>query len=89
MINNEEEEIKETTGTNNTNNMMIEEIVEAEIQIRTMAMDFWASLEHKIRYKFDGEIPEEVEQELFNCSNEVKDLDSKMFLLNELMKKYK
>lgn len=64
------------------------EMVEAEIQIRTMAMDFWASLEHKIRYKFEGEIPEEVEKELFGVSGEVKDLDSKMFNLNELMKKY-
>lgn len=65
------------------------EYIEAEIQIRTMAMDFWATLEHKIRYKFDGTIPEEVSRELYNCSNEVKKLDNKMFALNEIMKKYK
>ena len=70
-------------------NVLVPIHLNGKVQIRTMAMDFWASLEHKIRYKFDGEIPEEVEKELFNCSNEVKDLDSKMFLLNELMKKYK
>lgn len=65
------------------------EYIEAEIQIRTVAMDFWASLEHKIRYKFDGTIPEEVSNELFNCSKEVKKLDNKMYFLNEIMRKYK
>lgn len=35
-----------------------------EVQIRTIAMDFWASLEHKIFYKFDGEVPEHLVQEL-------------------------
>lgn len=64
------------------------EMVEAEIQIRTMAMDFWASLEHKLRYKFAGEVPNEVKEELYNCSHEVKDLDSKMYRLNEIIKKY-
>lgn len=63
--------------------------VEAEIQIRTVAMDFWASLEHKIRYKFNGTIPEEVSQELYQCSTEVKELDNKMYILNEIMQKYK
>ena len=65
------------------------EYIEAEIQIRTVAMDFWATLEHNIRYKFDGIIPQEVSKELYNCSNEVKELDNKMFLLNEIMNKYK
>ena len=65
------------------------EYIEAEIQIRTVAMDFWATLEHKIRYKFDGEIPEEVSNELLNCSKEVKELDNKMYFLNEIMNKYK
>ena len=65
------------------------EYIEAEIQIRTVAMDFWATLEHKIRYKFDGIIPQEVSKELYNCSTEVKELDNKMFLLNEIMNKYK
>lgn len=63
--------------------------VEAEIQIRTVAMDFWASLEHKIRYKFNGTIPEEVSKELLQCSQEVKQLDNKMYILNEIMQKYK
>ena len=65
------------------------EYIEAEIQIRTVAMDFWATLEHKIRYKFEGTIPEEVSKELLNCSKEAKILDNKMYILNEIMNKYK
>lgn len=65
------------------------EYVEAEIQIRTMAMDFWASLDHKIKYKFDGVIPDEVTEEAYKCSLEVKKLDDKMYKLNEIMNKYK
>ena len=65
------------------------EYIEAEIQIRTVAMDFWASLEHKIRYKFDKEIPEEISKELLICSKEVKRLDDKMYILNEIVQKYK
>lgn len=65
------------------------EYIEAEIQIRTMAMDFWASLDHKIKYKFEGEIPDEVSKEIYNCSLEVKDLDNKMYNLNQTMNKYK
>jgi putative GTP pyrophosphokinase len=64
------------------------EYVEAEIQIRTIAMDFWASLDHKIHYKFPKDIPEEVKEELYNCSLDVQALDDKMYLLNEIVKKY-
>ena len=39
-----------------------------EIQIRTMAMDFWASLEHKIYYKFEGNAPEYISRDLRECS---------------------
>lgn len=65
-----------------------EEFIEAEIQIRTMAMDFWASLDHKIQYKFNDEIPEEIKEEMFNCSIDIRTLDNKMEKLNEIMKKY-
>ena len=40
-----------------------------EIQIRTIAMDFWASLEHKIYYKFEGNAPDYLEQELKACAD--------------------
>ncbi len=38
-----------------------------ELQIRTMAMDFWASLEHKIYYKYEGNAPDYFERELQEC----------------------
>ena len=54
-----------------------------EIQIRTIAMDFWASLEHKIYYKFEGQAPEYISRELKECADMVSALDDKMLLLNE------
>ena len=54
-----------------------------EIQIRTVAMDFWASLEHKIHYKFEGDAPEHIRNELVECSKMVSDLDARMLSLNE------
>ena len=57
-----------------------------EIQIRTVAMDFWASLEHKIHYKFEGNVPERIKNELIECANMVADLDARMRTLNEEIK---
>lgn len=54
-----------------------------EIQIRSVAMDFWASLEHKIAYKFEGNAPENLLKELKACADMVDVLDAKMFSLNE------
>ena len=54
-----------------------------EVQIRTVAMDFWASLEHKIHYKFEGEVPAHIERELVECANMVSELDARMLSLNE------
>lgn len=54
-----------------------------EIQIRTVAMDFWASLEHKIHYKFEGNAPDYIKDELVDCARMVSDLDAKMLSLNE------
>lgn len=54
-----------------------------EIQIRTVAMDFWASLEHKIYYKFEGNAPAYLQQELKACADVVDMLDAKMYSLNE------
>ena len=57
-----------------------------EIQIRTVAMDFWASLEHKINYKFDVNVPNHIKDELFECAKMVSELDEKMLFLNEEVK---
>ena len=54
-----------------------------EIQIRTIAMDFWASLEHKIYYKFEGNAPDYISKDLRECSGIVSMLDAKMLSLNE------
>lgn len=62
-----------------------DKIVEAkvEIQIRTVAMDFWASLEHKIHYKFEGNAPEHIKRELAECAHMVSELDARMLSLND------
>ena len=54
-----------------------------EIQIRTIAMDFWASLEHKIYYKFEGHAPAYISHDLQECAEIVGMLDAKMLSLNE------
>lgn len=60
-----------------------------EIQIRTIAMDFWASLEHKIYYKFEGNAPEHISRELRECASMVSQLDEKMLSLNDEIRQYK
>lgn len=54
-----------------------------EIQIRTIAMDFWASLEHKIYYKYEGNAPEYMSRELKECAKMIAEIDEKMLQLNE------
>ncbi len=56
--------------------------VKVEVQIRTIAMDFWASLEHKAKYKSDEEISKKESKEWINCAKMINKLDNKMMLLN-------
>ena len=58
-------------------------MVNVEVQFRTIAMDFWASLEHKIYYKFEGHAPEYISRDLRACAEIVSNLDAKMLQLNE------
>ena len=60
-----------------------------EIQIRTIAMDFWASLEHKMNYKFDSDAPEEIRKELFECAVMVEQLDDRMLIINDKIQRAK
>ena len=60
-----------------------------EIQIRTVAMDFWATLEHKIYYKSQGDAPDYLQQELKACADVVDILDAKMYSLNEAILAWK
>lgn len=58
------------------------EHVYVEIQIRTIAMDFWASLEHKIYYKYNKEIPKHIQDSLRDAAQQAAELDKKMEDLN-------
>ena len=60
-----------------------------EIQIRTIAMDFWASLEHHLRYKADNEVPDGVRDELIECAKTIYNLDYKMQGIHEELNKPK
>lgn len=53
-------------------------MVPVEVQIRTIAMDFWASLEHSLRYKAEGEVTEDISQELQQIAEDIALLDQKM-----------
>ncbi len=52
--------------------------VQAEIQIRTMAMNFWATIEHSLQYKYEGNVPENIRLRLKNSADAVLALDSEM-----------
>lgn len=54
------------------------EYVCTEVQIRSVAMDFWASLEHDLRYKSRKDIPEEICREMLDCASEIAKIDRKM-----------
>ncbi|MEG0766269.1 MAG: GTP pyrophosphokinase family protein [Clostridia bacterium] len=54
------------------------EHIPVEIQIRTIAMDFWASLEHELKYKMEGELDTALSDELRACSNEISKIDERM-----------
>lgn len=66
----------------------ITEYVEAEIQIRTVAMDCWASLEHKLSYKLPKRVPSDIKKELIDCASEIEKLDLKMQKIYETIKGY-
>ncbi len=55
--------------------------VKAEIQLRTLAMDFWASMEHILYYKFDKQLPPHVAEELKEAARAADELDQKMLRL--------
>ena len=57
--------------------------VKCEIQIRTIAMDFWANLEHKMKYKPEENTCIKNTNEWISCAKVIHKLDNKMMLLNE------
>ena len=60
-----------------------EKQVFAEIQIRTNAMNFWATAEHSLRYKYSGNIPQELQDRLKNCAEAAFRLDTEMATIRE------
>ncbi|MCT4595399.1 MAG: GTP pyrophosphokinase family protein [Anaeromicrobium sp.] len=63
--------------------------IKVEIQIRTIAMDFWASLEHKIFYKFNKFVPEGITDQLKECADVITHLDYRMLDIKNKMAQYK
>ncbi len=63
--------------------------VYVEVQIRTIAMDFWASLEHKIYYKYRRDVPQSLRDDLLEVSEDIKRLDAKMERLHREMQQRK
>jgi len=61
------------------------ETIPVEIQLRTAAMDFWASLEHKVRYKYSEHIPKHLSDELVICADKIAELDNRMFLIHDII----
>ncbi|MNP29989.1 GTP pyrophosphokinase YwaC [compost metagenome] len=60
-----------------------------EVQLRTIAMDFWASLEHKIFYKYNQSVPENLLKELKNAAESANALDLQMERLHHEIKEIK
>ncbi len=52
--------------------------VRVEVQLRTIAMDFWSSLEHKMRYKTEKDVPQSVRDELRQCADRIAENDMEM-----------
>jgi len=65
------------------------ELVKVEIQIRTIAMDFWASLEHELWYKLTDEKTAIVTKELKDCADGIADIDMRMQNLHSILTKSK
>ena len=59
--------------------------MEVEIQLRTIAMDFWASLEHQLRYKKDFDFTEQMAEELLYCASLSAELDKRMDALRSIV----
>jgi putative GTP pyrophosphokinase len=59
-----------------------------EIQIRTIAMDFWASLEHKIYYKYQNDAPDEIPEKLKESAEMIKKLDQQMLDIKKELDEY-
>lgn len=62
-------------------------LLKVEVQIRTIAMDFWASLEHQLKYKTEGDVPDSIAAELKDCSDVIANTDQRMQNIYNTLKK--
>lgn len=63
------------------------EYIPVEIQIRTIAMDCWASLDHKLRYRYPNKINSELENEIVESANDMLEIDKKMQRISDVINK--
>lgn len=63
--------------------MSAKEIMRVEVQLRTVAMDFWASLEHEMKYKKEVEESQDIVKELKQCADVIAQTDFKMLQLRK------
>lgn len=63
------------------------EYIPVEIQIRTIAMDCWASLDHKLRYRYPNKINFELENEIVESANDMLEIDKKMQRISDVINK--
>jgi len=61
------------------------ELLPVEVQIRTIAMDFWASLEHQLRYKETASVPDTLNQQLHDAAEKIAALDGEMQHIHDQM----
>ena len=56
--------------------------VKVEVQIRTLAMDFWANIEHKTKYKTEGKISKKESKQLISYAKAINKIDNNMMILS-------
>jgi len=61
------------------------ENIPVEVQLRTAGMDFWATLEHKVKYKYKEHIPKHLSNELVACAEKIAELDDRMFMIHDMI----
>ena len=62
--------------------------IKVEVQLRTIAMDFWASIEHKVRYKKENIVPQYILDDLRQCADRIYEMDLHMQKISHQIEQY-
>ena len=62
--------------------------IKVEVQLRTIAMDFWASIEHKVRYKKENIVPQYILDDLHQCADRIYEMDLHMQKISHQIEQY-